>query len=107
MTSTSLRARTAGFDALLAVAVAAVPAFLYNAQTLTAALHDAGFAEVRVCRHGESEHEALRNLERHEKSLDTPELPHVIVVEAWGMGELTTRLTEASRDYDWAVGSGN
>ena len=77
--------------------------FLYNEATLKSALHDSGFAEVRFCRYGESEHEALRNLERHEKSLDTPELPHVIIAEAWGMGEKSETLRSASRDYDLAI----
>ena len=77
--------------------------FLYNAETLTAALHDAGFAEVRLCNYGESEHEALRNLERHEKSLDTADLPHVIIAEARGVRTPSGELRAVSQDYDWAT----
>jgi predicted SAM-dependent methyltransferase len=58
--------------------------FLYNAQTLTAALHDAGFADVRECCYGESAHAELRDIERHERSPDSTDLPHVIVLEASG-----------------------
>ena len=50
-----------------------------------------------------SRNEALRNLERHEKSLDTPDLPHVIIAEAWGMGEKSETLRSASQDYDQAI----
>ena len=77
--------------------------FLYNAQTLTAALHDAGFAEVQECRYGESADPVLRDLERHEKSLDAPELPHVVIVEARGGQEPARELESVSEDYDWAV----
>ena len=77
--------------------------FLYNAQTLTAALHDAGFADVRECRYGESSDAVLRDLERHEKSLDTAELPHVIVVEGRGVQKPARELEAVGSDYDWAV----
>jgi predicted SAM-dependent methyltransferase len=77
--------------------------FLYNLETLTAALHDAGFAKITSCRYGESERDVLRNLERHEKSLDTPELPHVIIVEASGHRAPGRSLDAASEDYDWAL----
>jgi len=77
--------------------------FLYNLATLTAALRDAGFADVRGCAYGESDDPSLRDLERHEKSLDTPELPHVIVVEARGVATPTRELERVSDDYDWAI----
>ncbi|HEV8658200.1 MAG TPA: methyltransferase domain-containing protein [Thermoanaerobaculia bacterium] len=77
--------------------------FLYNAQTLTAALHDAGFADVREQRYGESDDAVLRDLERHERSLDTEQLPHVIIVEARGTAPPTKILDGVSDDYDWAV----
>lgn len=77
--------------------------FLYNRETLTAALHDAGFADVRACRYGESADPVLRHLERHEKSLDAPELTHVIVMEGRGRGVPTRELAVVSDDYDWAV----
>ena len=58
--------------------------FLYNRPTLESALRGAGFAEVAFRHYGESAREDLSGLERHEKSDDTPDLPHVLVVEAWG-----------------------
>jgi predicted SAM-dependent methyltransferase len=77
--------------------------FLYNVQTLTAALRDSGFAEVCECRYGESDDAVLRDLERHERSLETEELPHVIIVEARGVAPPTNELESVSDDYDWAV----
>ena len=58
--------------------------FLYNVQTLTECLHDAGFAEVEAASYGESRHEELRGIERHEKYADT-HLPHIVIVEASGV----------------------
>ena len=60
--------------------------FLYNERTLTATLHDAGFAAVTRCEYGRSAHAALRGLERHEKSADLGALSHILIVEAWGRG---------------------
>jgi predicted SAM-dependent methyltransferase len=60
--------------------------FLYNERTLRATLLDAGFANVARVEYGESSHEALRGLERHEKSLDYGTLSHILIVEAWGRG---------------------
>lgn len=39
--------------------------FLHNQQSLASALTSAGFKDVRVVRYGESDHAALRNIERH------------------------------------------
>jgi len=58
--------------------------FLYNVQTLTECLHDAGFAEIVPASYGESRHEELRGIERHEKYADT-HLPHIVIVEASGV----------------------
>jgi predicted SAM-dependent methyltransferase len=58
--------------------------FLYNRTMLDAAARSAGFAETSFHAYGQSERPELRGLERHEKSLDTPELPHVLIVEASG-----------------------
>ena len=60
--------------------------FLYNLQTLRAVLRFAGFERVVSFRYGESEDPHLRGLEQHETSLDTPELPHIVIVEASGRG---------------------
>jgi hypothetical protein len=56
--------------------------FLWNRELLAEALLACGFTDLRWHRHGESERQLLRGLERHETYGDTPELPHVLVVEA-------------------------
>ncbi len=58
--------------------------FLYNRAMLVSAARAAGFARSAFCRYGQSEVEGLRGLERHETWEDTPELPHVLIVEASG-----------------------
>jgi predicted SAM-dependent methyltransferase len=60
--------------------------FLYNERTLTATLLEAGFANVTRCEYGQSAHDALRGLERHEKSVDYENLSHILIVEASGRG---------------------
>lgn len=72
--------------------------FLYNAETLTECLRDAGFATVERCAYGESRHDALRGIEHHEKYLDSPELPHLIVVEASGRRRGKSEVLEGPRD---------
>lgn len=58
--------------------------FLYNRGTLALVLRSAGFADVSFHAYGESANPDLRGLEGHEKSADSPELPHVLIAEAWG-----------------------
>lgn len=58
--------------------------FLYNRATLEAALRRAGFAAVDFLAYGESEHEELRGLERHERYPDLAGISHVLVAEATG-----------------------
>lgn len=70
--------------------------FVYNLTTLTAQLQNAGFETVRALRYGESDSPALRGLERHELYPDTPDLPHVLVVEASGRREVETIRGEAN-----------
>lgn len=60
--------------------------FLYNMAALRSTLLAAGFAEIEVTSYGESRHERLRGLEKHETYIDDPDLPHVLVVEASGAG---------------------
>jgi predicted SAM-dependent methyltransferase len=72
--------------------------FLYNLQTLIECLHDAGFANVVSCQYGESTHEALRLVERHEKYPDTPELPHIFIVEASGVTSAKSGALEGPRE---------
>ncbi|MHB0970278.1 MAG: class I SAM-dependent methyltransferase [Thermoanaerobaculia bacterium] len=60
--------------------------FLYNETTLRATLQLAGFSTIVRCAYGESAHEELRGLEKHEKSPDTPERSHILIVEASGRG---------------------
>lgn len=61
--------------------------FLYNRDTLTGLLREAGFAAVEPCLRGESRHAELRRLERHEIYEDSPELPHILILEARGRSE--------------------
>lgn len=60
--------------------------FLYNERTLRASLEDAGFATAVRVEYGESSHEALRGLERHEMSPPRGTLSSILVVEASGRG---------------------
>ncbi len=60
--------------------------FLYNRATLSAAVRSAGFASTVFRNYGESERPELSGLERHETWEDTPELPHVLIIEASGRG---------------------
>jgi len=56
--------------------------FLWSGDLLEEALQASGFRGVRFCRYGESDFEALRGLERHERYDDSIELPHVLIVDA-------------------------
>lgn len=60
--------------------------FLYNETTLKATLAEAGFSHFERVEYGESRHEALRGLERHEKSPDYGTLSHILIMEASGRG---------------------
>jgi SAM-dependent methyltransferase len=73
--------------------------FLYNLQTLTALVRDAGFRDVVSCTYGDSEHPELRSLERHERSADTAALPHVLIVEASGTAQPTSELDGLLPDF--------
>jgi predicted SAM-dependent methyltransferase len=64
--------------------------FLYNAQTLEALLHNAGFDQVTFHQYGESDHPSLRGLERHPRDPDQPSMPHVIIAEARGTRAVTS-----------------
>ena len=56
--------------------------FLWSRCLLTEFLEAAGFEEVRYCAYGESELPHFRGIERHLREPETPELPHVLIVEA-------------------------
>jgi predicted SAM-dependent methyltransferase len=58
--------------------------FLYNLPALENLLREAGFETVRPFGYGESNTPALRGIERHERYIETPELPHLVIVEASG-----------------------
>lgn len=60
--------------------------FLYNRATLSAAVRSAGFASTTFRGYGESDRPELSGLERHQTWEDTPELPHVLIIEASGRG---------------------
>jgi len=70
--------------------------FLYNEQTLTECLRDAGFETIEAQRYGESRHDALRGIERHEKYPDA-HLPHIVIVEASGTRRAKSDMLEGPR----------
>lgn len=79
--------------------------FLYNRQTLTEVLKEAGFGTIESVAYGESRQPALSNLERHETYDDTPETPHIIVLEASGRRTKSSQLLSGPRaDFEEAVG---
>jgi predicted SAM-dependent methyltransferase len=71
--------------------------FLYNGPMLAAAARSVGFAKIVFCRYGQSEVPGLAGLERHETWQDSPELPHVLIIEASGRAE-RTKLPKAELD---------
>jgi len=77
--------------------------FLYNRQLLTAALRASGFADVSMHRYGESDVPELASLERHEKSGDSPELPHVLIAQASGRGQARTFPNGLLEEYRQAL----
>lgn len=76
--------------------------FLYNDAMLAACLREAGFAEIAFETYGRSRTPGLSNLEGHEPSPDTAELPHVLIAEARGTAAPvalpSTLLDEYERD---------
>ncbi|HZF08091.1 MAG TPA: hypothetical protein VFE33_04800, partial [Thermoanaerobaculia bacterium] len=56
--------------------------FLWDRCLLEEALAAGGFSPLRWCTHGVSELPFFQGLERHEVYADTPDLPHVLIVEA-------------------------
>ena len=77
--------------------------FLYNRQTLAAAFRAAGFSTIAMHRYGESDVPELAGLERHEKSGDTAELPHVLVAQASGRRERVRMSRELLEEYRQAL----
>jgi predicted SAM-dependent methyltransferase len=71
--------------------------FLYNEATLRATLADAGFAHFERVGYGESRRDALRGLERHERSDDAGEVSHILILEAWGRGGRAPATVEEPR----------
>lgn len=81
--------------------------FLYNLAALSAVLKLAGFRDVEACRYGESSIPFLQGLERHERYLDTPDLPHVIIVEASGREKKRDKeMLRHANDYLEALDAG-
>ena len=73
--------------------------FLWNREMLETALLTTGFAELRWCRYGESEREVFRGIEHHDTYGDTPELPHVLIVEAKKGSPRPEQERQALRDW--------
>ncbi|MEO8218359.1 MAG: methyltransferase domain-containing protein [Acidobacteriota bacterium] len=78
--------------------------FLYNRATLSAALRDSGFRDLKEFAFGESDIEALQNLERHERSPDHAAAPHILIIEASGRStverDFNQKLEPYLRDVD-------
>ena len=79
--------------------------FLYNATTLESALAAAGFATVARREYGRSDRAELAGLERHETWEDTPDLPHVLIVEASGAAAPRPFADQLIKDFREAIGS--
>jgi predicted SAM-dependent methyltransferase len=80
--------------------------FLFNSATLSALLRRVGFARVEFCAYRESAHTELRGLERHERSPDTLQLPHVLVIEASGFGgEADDALDTSAKEFLQTLGA--
>ena len=79
--------------------------FLYNRATLVAAVRSAGFATAIFRSYGESDVPELKGLERHETWEDTPELPHVLIVEASGRAKPEGLDEKELREFREALGS--
>lgn len=71
--------------------------FLWNRELLGSALTACGFDDVAWRGYGESGREEFAAIEGHETYEDTPELPHVIIVEA-RRGEARERELKALRE---------
>jgi predicted SAM-dependent methyltransferase len=79
--------------------------FLYNRAMLASAVKSAGFTKVAFGRYGHSDVPELNGLERHETWVDTPELPHVLIVEASGAGRAEPISAGLLKDFREAIGS--
>jgi predicted SAM-dependent methyltransferase len=79
--------------------------FLYNAPALASAARSAGFARAVFQRYGESEVPELSGLERHEVWQDTPELPHVLIVEVSGQAKPEEIPADLMKEFREAMGS--
>lgn len=73
--------------------------FLYNAAMLRDALRRAGFASVEWREYGASGHDALRGIERHERSPETAALPHLLIAEASGHAAYASEVEDALAGY--------
>lgn len=72
--------------------------FLYNEITLRSLLLDAGFAEVVRRDYGQSTHEELRGIERHEWQPDFDGFSHILIVEASGRGGKAPEYLDGPRE---------
>ena len=77
--------------------------FLYNRGTLRHVLMKAGFATVNLWGYGESDVPELASLERHEKSGDSPDLPHVLIAQARGRSHERPFSKELLAEYRQAI----
>ncbi len=80
--------------------------FLWNAGMLEEAARRAGFRHVEWYEYGSSKHAELAGLERHERYEDSPELPHILIMEASGKSDprASTSIEESIVEYQRDVG---
>jgi predicted SAM-dependent methyltransferase len=79
--------------------------FLYNRATLSAAVRTAGFGSTVFRTYGESDRPEFSGLERHRTWEDTPELPHVLIVEASGRSRGEGLDAQELREFREAIGA--
>ena len=80
--------------------------FLYNRATLAAALRSAGFANDGLPHlRRERPARSCSGLERHETWEDTPDLPHVLIVEASGQAEPGELDAKELKEFREAIGT--
>ena len=79
--------------------------FLYNRSMLASAIRSAGFARTAFFRYGQSDTPGLQGLERHETWEDTPDLPHVLIVEASGAARPESLPADLMQEFREAMAS--
>jgi hypothetical protein len=72
---------------------------------LASAVRSAGFARTAFFQYGQSDIPGLQGLERHETWEDTPDLPHVLIVEASGAARPESLPADLMQEFREAMAS--